>query len=126
MAAGGAIGLLSVTGITTQAGGSHAAYYTGLYLAVVQAATALTIPYGPRVCHHIGTRRAFVLAQSLLAVTWLCAGILIYAGASEMTVLLTSALVFGVCTSVAMIVAPLMNKAYLSGASMSGAYARRR
>jgi len=44
VAAGGSIGLLSVTGITTQAGGSHAAFYTGLYLAVVQTATALTIP----------------------------------------------------------------------------------
>jgi len=124
VAAGGAIGILSVTGITTQAGGSRAAYYTALYLAVVSAATALTMPYGPRICHLFGTRRAFVLAQALLAVAWLCAGILIFAGAPEMTVLLTSALVFGICKSVAMLVAPMINKAYMSGATMSGAYAR--
>jgi hypothetical protein len=41
-----------------------------------------------------------------------------------MAVLLPSAVVFGVCTSVAMLVAPMMNKAYMSGATMSGAYAR--
>lgn len=124
VAAGTAIGLLSVTGITAHAGGQRGASYSGLILSIVAATSALTMPYGPRMAHRFGTRRAFVLANLLLAVAWTVVGVLILAGAPAMPVLLAAAPVFGVSTSVAVLLAPIINKAYLTGSSMSGTYAR--
>ena len=54
--AGWGIGLLAVTGIATHAGGERGATYSAVYLSIVSATSAPTMPYGPLIAHRIGTR----------------------------------------------------------------------
>ncbi len=122
--AGVAISLLSATGITTSAGQmNRGALYTGVYLATGLLAGALCVPYGPRLAHRWGTRRAFLRLTEALTALWLVGGALILLGASALVTILVMAPVLGALTALAAVLAPIVYKAYLSSADVASAVA---
>lgn len=74
---GGALGLISATGITTSAGSlSRGALDTGLYLAINLAAESLGVPYAPGIAHRLGTGQAIAWLLAMVAIAWTLAGLL--------------------------------------------------
>ncbi|MFZ4517682.1 MAG: MFS transporter [Microthrixaceae bacterium] len=122
---GSAIGILAATGATTAAGGtSSGAMYTGVYTAAVMLASALAVPYAPRLANRMGTRRLFVLGKAAGAVAWVAAGVLLLLGAPAFPVLVIAAPFLGLPMGATGVVTPLLTKAYLDTGNMSAAYAR--
>lgn len=122
---GGALGLISATGITTAAGGqSGGALDTGAYLAINLAAGSLGVPYVPGIAHRLGTRRAFAWLLAIVAIAWTAAGLLMLAGLPALPVMLALSPVIGAATSMSATLAPLVDRAYLSSVDTSSVVAR--
>lgn len=122
---GTVLGLLGATGATTAAGGSaHGAVYTGAYTAVVLLTSALSVPYAPRVCRRLSTRRAFSTVQATSAAVWVVAGALLLLGAPTMPVLLVAAPLFGVTGGITVVLRPVLAKSYLTSGGTADAFAR--
>jgi MFS family permease len=122
---GTAVGLLGATGATTAAGArDQGAVYTGIYTATVLLASALSVPYAPRVCRRLSTRRAFSSVQAVSAAVWVVAGALLLLGAPTMPVLLVAAPLFGVTGGISVVLRPVLAKSYLTSGGTADAFAR--
>lgn len=123
--AGSAVGVLAATGATTAAGGTGSgAAYTGAYTAAVMLASAVTVPYAPRLAHRFGTRRTFVWGKAVGAAAWAVAGVCLLLGAPPFGVLLVAAPFLGAPMGATGVVTPLVTRAYVDSPNMSAAYAR--
>lgn len=122
---GSVIALLAATATATAAGGlDRGAMYAGVYMALVLVASALALPYAPRYCFRLGTRRSFAGAQSLAAIAWLLAGTLLLLGVAPMPVLLVAAPFFGAFAGTTTVLKPALAKAYLATPRVSTSQAR--
>lgn len=122
---GGALGLISATGITTSAGGlSRGALYTGVYLAINISAGSLGLPYVPEMAHRLGVRRAFTWLLAIVAISWTSAGMLLLLGLPAFSVMLACGPIIGAATSMSSTLAPLVARSYLASSDTSTAIAR--
>ena len=122
--AGGAIALISATGITTAAGQlSRGAIYSGIYLAVTLLAGALALPFAPISAHRFGTRQTFLGLMSLMAGGWLAAGLLVSAGLPGLPVVMLTAPVIGASGGMIAVLSPIVYRSYLASVDVSSAVA---
>lgn len=115
--AGVAIGFLGATGATTAAGGAeNGATYTGAYMALIMITSAVAVPYAARGSARFGERRTFAALRALMAITWIAAGVGLLMGLPTMAVLLAAAPIFGATGGIAVVLLPLVSRAYLASA----------
>lgn len=122
--AGGAVALISATGVTTSAGGgAGGAFYSGVYLAISFASGAIAVPFAQVVGHRLGTRRAFLGMLATMALAWTAGGLLIIAGLPGLGVVLVVGLVTGVAGGMSSVLAPIVYRSYLSSVNVESAVA---
>lgn len=121
--AGSALGMLGATAATTVAS-RNGGLATGLFVSVTFLASALAVPYAPRVAHRLHVRRTFAAAKALSAVAWIAAGVALLFGAPPLATLIVAAPAFGISAGVAAIVSPTLGKAYLRAAHTAHSAAR--
>lgn len=121
---GAALGILEATYIATVSDPSRGALRTAFMITLLLAASVLTVPQVPRLASRWGYRRLYALTVGATAAVWAVTGLAVVAGLPRYPTLLVAVPFMGVLTGLSTVLAPLLCRAYLSGDSMAGAYAR--
>ncbi|MBM3686802.1 MAG: MFS transporter [Actinobacteria bacterium] len=121
---GSAVGVLEATYIATTSDPSRGALRTATMITLLLVASVLTVPHVPGWAARWGYRRLYVVADSGAALVWGALSLALFAGLPPYPALLAAVPVMGVMSAMSAVLAPLLCRAYLSGHSMAGAYAR--
>jgi len=121
---GAAMGVLEYTYIATTSDLSQGATRTSGLMILLLLCSAMTVPHVPGWAARLGSQRLYWFTDLATAVIWAISGIALLAGAPPFLTLVLITPLMGIATGITAVLAPLFGKAFLSGESMAGAYAR--
>lgn len=118
-------GQLGSTTAAMQAGGTNGSFFTGLFLAVVLLAAALSAPWAERLAARLGDRLAYAHVLMATTMAWAVLGLLVISLPADIALLLVAAPVLGVLAGMGLIQGTVLAPSYLGGMQVAAAVARR-